>query len=70
LLPQGDICRYSLQLNNNTDAPVRGLAWSIVVGSRLTLHSIRGQHAGRVKAGCSRASRLRAARQRDRGVSV
>jgi hypothetical protein len=32
LLPQGDICRYSVQVTNNTDAPVRGLAWSLVDG--------------------------------------
>jgi hypothetical protein len=32
LLPQGDVCRYSVRLTNNTDAPVRGLAWSIVDG--------------------------------------
>jgi hypothetical protein len=35
LLPQGDTCRYSVQLRNNTNAPVRGLAWSIVDGSGL-----------------------------------
>jgi hypothetical protein len=32
LLPQGDTCRYSVQLNNNTNAPLRGIAWSIVDG--------------------------------------
>jgi hypothetical protein len=32
LLPQGDICRYSFQVNNNTNAPIRGMAWSIVDG--------------------------------------
>jgi hypothetical protein len=30
LLPQGDTCRYSFQLNNNTNAPVSGIVWSIV----------------------------------------
>jgi hypothetical protein len=35
LLPQGDVCRYSFQVNNNTNAPIRGLAWSIVDGSSL-----------------------------------
>jgi hypothetical protein len=35
LLPQGDTCRYSFQLNNNTNAPVGGIAWSIVDGSGL-----------------------------------
>jgi hypothetical protein len=32
LLPQGDTCQYSVRVTNNTDAPVRGLAWSIVDG--------------------------------------
>jgi hypothetical protein len=32
---EGDTCRYSVQVTNNTDARVRGLAWSIVDGSGL-----------------------------------
>ena len=32
LLPQGDVCHYSVTLRNNTDASIRGLAWSIVDG--------------------------------------
>jgi hypothetical protein len=32
LLPQGDTCRYSVTLRNNTDAPFDGLAWSLVDG--------------------------------------
>jgi hypothetical protein len=32
---QGDICRYSVHVTNNTDAQIRGLAWSIVDGSGL-----------------------------------
>jgi hypothetical protein len=32
LLPQGDTCEYSFRVTNNTDAPIRGLAWSIVDG--------------------------------------
>jgi hypothetical protein len=32
LLPQGDTCQYSVLVRNNTDAPVRGLAWSLVDG--------------------------------------
>jgi hypothetical protein len=35
LLPQGDICQYSVLVTNNTDAPVRGLAWSLVDGFNL-----------------------------------
>jgi hypothetical protein len=40
LLPQGDTCRYSVRLKNNTNAPIEGLAWSLVdgfgLGSSLT----------------------------------
>lgn len=40
LLPQGDTCRYSVRLRNNTNAPIEGLAWSLVdgfgLGSSLT----------------------------------
>ena len=40
LLPQGDICRYSVRVRNNTSAPIEGLAWSPVdgfgLGSSLT----------------------------------
>ena len=32
LLPQGDSCRYSVTVRNNTDAPLEGLAWSVVDG--------------------------------------
>ena len=32
LLPQGDTCLYSFQLNNNTNARIRGIAWSLVDG--------------------------------------
>ncbi len=32
LLPQGDTCRYSVTLRNNTDAAFDGLAWSLVDG--------------------------------------
>lgn len=35
LLPQGGTCRYSVRINNNTSAPLRGLAWSLVDGSGL-----------------------------------
>jgi hypothetical protein len=35
LLPQEDTCRYSVRVTNNTDAPVRALAWSVVDGSGL-----------------------------------
>lgn len=35
LLPQGDVCHYSVTLRNNTNAKIRGLAWSIVDGSGL-----------------------------------
>jgi hypothetical protein len=40
LLPQGDTCRYSVTVRNNTDARIDGLAWSPVdgfdLGSSLT----------------------------------
>jgi len=40
LLPQGDTCRYSVTVRNNTNAPIEGLAWSPVdgfgLGSSLT----------------------------------
>lgn len=40
LRPQGDTCRYSVRLRNNTNAPIEGLAWSPVdgfgLGSSLT----------------------------------
>lgn len=32
LLPQGDSCRYSVTVTNNTNAPLEGLAWSLVFG--------------------------------------
>jgi hypothetical protein len=32
LLPQGDTCQYSFRVTNNTDAPIGGLAWSLVDG--------------------------------------
>lgn len=32
LLPQGGTCRYSVAINNNTPAPLQGLAWSLVEG--------------------------------------
>ena len=32
LPPQGGSCRYSVTLRNDTDAPIRGLAWSLVDG--------------------------------------
>jgi hypothetical protein len=35
LLPQGDTCQYSFLVTNNTDAPLRGLAWSLVDSSGL-----------------------------------
>jgi hypothetical protein len=35
LLPQGDTCRYSVRITNNTDARLTGAAWSIVDGSGL-----------------------------------
>ena len=35
LLPQGDTCRYSVRVNNNTNAPLEGIAWSLVDGSEL-----------------------------------
>jgi hypothetical protein len=35
LLPQGDSCRYSVTVRNNTNAPVDGLAWSLVDGFEL-----------------------------------
>lgn len=35
LLPQGDTCQYSFRVTNNTDAPVRGLVWSLVDGFEL-----------------------------------
>ncbi len=36
LLPQGDSCRYSVTVRNNTDAPLDGLAWSVVDGFELS----------------------------------
>ena len=35
LLPQGGTCRYSVTISNNTSAPLRGTAWSLVEGSGL-----------------------------------
>jgi len=41
LLPQGGTCHYAAKLTNNTSAPLRGLAWSLVdsfdLGSSLGL---------------------------------
>jgi hypothetical protein len=50
LLPQGDTCRYSVTVRNNTNAPVEGLAWSPVngfgLGSSLTFTLFEASTAG------------------------
>ena len=50
LLPQGGACRYSVTVRNNTNAPLRGLAWSPVegfeLGSRLTFTLFEASTAG------------------------
>ena len=50
LLPQGDTCRYSVTIRNNTNVPIKGLAWSPVdgsgLGSRLTFTLFEASTAG------------------------
>jgi hypothetical protein len=61
LLPQGDICRYSIQVRNNTRAPVRGLAWSIVDGSGLLSSLTFTQFEASTRGGSRQAVRERLA---------
>jgi hypothetical protein len=61
LLPQGDTCRYSVTVRNNTHARIEGLAWSPVdgfgLGSSLTFTLFEASTAG----GSQQAVRARVA---------
>jgi hypothetical protein len=59
LLPQGDICRYSFQLNNKTNAPVRGIAWSPVDGFDLGSNLDFTQFEATTRGGSRQAVRER-----------
>jgi hypothetical protein len=59
LLPQGDTCHYSATLRNNTNATVRGLAWSIVDGSGLASSLTFTQFEASTRDGSRQAVRER-----------
>jgi hypothetical protein len=59
LAPDGDTCRYSVRVTNNTDARVRGLAWSIIDGSGLDSGLTVTTFEASTRAGSGRAVRER-----------
>ena len=61
LLPQGDICRYSFRVTNNTDARLRGAAWSMVDGSGLGSSLTFTQFEASTRSGSRQAVRERVA---------